>query len=453
MTKLEARADELFRERYDDNLRRTDRLFAYLMVGQWLFAIAIAIWFSPYGWSGKTRVVHIHVYLAVFLGAALSGVPIALALLRPGWVVTRYVIAVAQMLWSALLIHLTGGRIETHFHVFGSLAFLAFYRDWKVLVPATVVVAADHFIRQMYWPESVYGIPNPESWRFLEHAFWVVFEDVFLVIATITSVAEMKKIALQNARVEMTERAAREMEIAANIQTSILPTEVSVPGLEIAARMVPADQVGGDYYDILPVAGGCWIAIGDVAGHGVRAGLTMLHAQAALAALVRQAPNAPAADQWAGLNATFYDAIRNRLKQDEHMTLSLLRYHDDGRIELVGAHEDVVIWRATKRTCEVVTPVGTWIGVSTGASAKPRELRLERGDVLLLYTDGIIEARDEAGEMVGIDAVRESLSTNHERPVKEIRDAIFNLTESRVRDDDQSVLVFRYTGTAVAVAA
>ena len=45
------------------------------------------------------------------------------------------------MLWSALLIHLTGGRIETHFHVFGSLAFLAFYRDWRVLVPATVVVA------------------------------------------------------------------------------------------------------------------------------------------------------------------------------------------------------------------------------------------------------------------------------------------------------------------------
>ena len=60
--------------------------------------------------------------------------------------------------WSALLIHLTGGRIETHFHVFGSLAFLAFYRDWRVLIPATVVVAADHLLRGLYFPQSVYGV-------------------------------------------------------------------------------------------------------------------------------------------------------------------------------------------------------------------------------------------------------------------------------------------------------
>ena len=62
------------------------------------------------------------------------------------------------MLMGALLIHLTGGRIETHFHVFGSLAFLAFYRDWRVLVPATVVVALDHMLRGFFWPQSVYGV-------------------------------------------------------------------------------------------------------------------------------------------------------------------------------------------------------------------------------------------------------------------------------------------------------
>ena len=119
------RADELFRTRYDENLRRVDRLFGYLMLGQWVFAIVVAIAFSPYGWSGKVHTTHLHVYLAVFLGGALAGVPFALTRLRPGWVVTRNAVAVAQMLWSALLIHLSGGRIETHFHVFGSLAFLA----------------------------------------------------------------------------------------------------------------------------------------------------------------------------------------------------------------------------------------------------------------------------------------------------------------------------------------
>ena len=82
----------------------------------------------------------------------------------PGQAITRHVIAVSQMLVSALLIHLTGGRIETHFHVFGSLAFLTFYRDWRVLVTATIVVALDHFLRGTYWPQQS-GRPQlrPES--------------------------------------------------------------------------------------------------------------------------------------------------------------------------------------------------------------------------------------------------------------------------------------------------
>src|SRR5436853_1366761 len=98
-----------------------------------------------------------------------------LALGRPGSWVTRQVVTVAQFSWSALLIHLTGGRIETHFHVFGSLAFIAFYRDWTLLLTGTVLVASDHLIRGIWWPESVYGISNPEWWRFLEHAFCVLF--------------------------------------------------------------------------------------------------------------------------------------------------------------------------------------------------------------------------------------------------------------------------------------
>ena len=76
--------------------------------------------------------------------SALTALPVFLAVTRPGFTSTRHVIAVSQMLISALLIHLTGGRIETHFHVFGSLAFLACYRDWRVLVSATIVIVVDH---------------------------------------------------------------------------------------------------------------------------------------------------------------------------------------------------------------------------------------------------------------------------------------------------------------------
>src|ERR1051325_8628392 len=113
------------REIYAANMRllwiRTDRMFTGLMVFQWLLGIVLALTVSPLTWVGSSSAVHPHVWTAIVLGGIIASLPIALALLRPGRVETRHVIAVGQMLFSALLIHLTGGRIETHFHVFGSL--------------------------------------------------------------------------------------------------------------------------------------------------------------------------------------------------------------------------------------------------------------------------------------------------------------------------------------------
>jgi PAS domain S-box-containing protein len=182
--------------------RRSDRMFAVLMSLQWLAGVAAALWISPKAWEGSDSHTHPHVWAAVFLGAVISSLPIALALMRPGHIATRYAVAVGQMLMGALLIHLTGGRIETHFHVFGSLAFLSFYRDWRVLVPATVVVAADHFLRGVFWPQSVYGVLAASEWRWLEHAGWVIFEVTFLVIAIRYSIGEMWGIAERTAQIE-----------------------------------------------------------------------------------------------------------------------------------------------------------------------------------------------------------------------------------------------------------
>jgi diguanylate cyclase (GGDEF)-like protein len=193
---------DLFAQHRRSIFERTDRMFAALMVIQWAAGIAAAVWLSPKTWAGSYSQTHIHVWAAVFLGGAISLFPISLALLRPGENSTRYVIASAQMLMSSLLIHLTGGRLETHFHVFGSLAFLSFYRDWRVLVPATVIVAADHFLRGMFWPESVYGVLAVSNWRWLEHAGWVLFEDTFLFIAIRRGMSEMCDIAERTAEGE-----------------------------------------------------------------------------------------------------------------------------------------------------------------------------------------------------------------------------------------------------------
>lgn len=207
---IEGRADELMREDLGEIHRRTDRLFACLMVVQWLAGIGAALWISPTSWSGAQSSMHIHVWAAVFLGGAIASLPIVLALARPRETMTRHVVAAAQMLMSALLIHLTGGRIETHFHVFGSLALLAAYRDWRVLLTSTFVVALDHAIRGAVWPESVYGVLTAAPWRTLEHAGWVIFEDIFLLATMRQSLAEMRRIAHQRAMLESTHRITEE---------------------------------------------------------------------------------------------------------------------------------------------------------------------------------------------------------------------------------------------------
>jgi PAS domain S-box-containing protein len=197
-----SRVTEIFNEHQQKICQSTDRMFALLMALQWVAGIVAAYWLSPLTWAGTTSQTHLHVWAAVLLGGAISSLPIILALTQPGRASTRYTVAVGQMLMGALLIHLTGGRIETHFHVFGSLAFLSFYRDWRVLVPATLVVAADHFLRGVFWPQSVYGVITASEWRWLEHAGWVLFEDTFLFIAIKRSINEMWNIAGRTAESE-----------------------------------------------------------------------------------------------------------------------------------------------------------------------------------------------------------------------------------------------------------
>jgi two-component system sensor histidine kinase/response regulator len=198
----ERRTEFLFRQSQQAIYRRVDRLFAGLMLFQWVAGVVAAWVISPRAWDGATSHIHIHVWAALLLGGAITFFPVLLAFVRPGEPYTRYTIAASQMLMSGLLIHVSGGRIETHFHVFGSLAFLAFYRDWRVFVPATLVVAADHFVRGVYWPQSVFGVLTASHWRWVEHAAWVIFENVFLIWSCVLGVREMRESAKKQADLE-----------------------------------------------------------------------------------------------------------------------------------------------------------------------------------------------------------------------------------------------------------
>ncbi len=201
-TSASSRSETLFQEQLNRIYCGTDRLFGGLMVFQWIAGIVLALADSPRTWAGADSELQAPVWAAIGLGGLVSALPVFLAWSRPGWVMTRHVIAAAQMLMGALLIHLTGGRIETHFHIFGSLAFLAFYRDWRVLVTASLVVVVDHFLRGLFWPQSIFGVLTPSSWRWLEHTGWVVFENIFLMMACRQNLKEMRALAERQAELE-----------------------------------------------------------------------------------------------------------------------------------------------------------------------------------------------------------------------------------------------------------
>jgi predicted ATPase/serine phosphatase RsbU (regulator of sigma subunit) len=239
-----------------------------------------------------------------------------------------------------------------------------------------------------------------------------------------------------------------EMAIARKIQTSILPKRTEVRGLEIAASMVTASEVGGDYYDVLPTAdGGCWVGIGDVSGHGLDAGLMMLMIQSGLGALMRRDADANPASLVCHLNTMLHDNVRVRLGRDDFASLTLVRFHPDGRFVFAGAHEDILVWRASSRRVEHIATLGTWVGAMADVERdmKNQEGRLEDGDVMLLYTDGITEAQDADGTQFGIERFATLLENVHAEPATAICARVFAESEawSPIRLDDQTLVVLR----------
>ncbi|SFI26273.1 hybrid sensor histidine kinase/response regulator [Planctomicrobium piriforme] len=202
-SQLSVRSREILTNRYTAIAQRTDRMFAWLMLVQWVALILWAWQDSAYTWWGANRTIHPHLWLAIFGGGLTASLPILLARRAPGTRATRHVIAIAQITFSTLFIHISGGRIETHFHVFVSLAFLAAYRDWRVLVTATIVVLLDHVIRGTFWPQSVFGVIAVSPWRWVEHAAWVLFEDAVLMFTIGRNLQDMEENASQTAELQL----------------------------------------------------------------------------------------------------------------------------------------------------------------------------------------------------------------------------------------------------------
>ncbi|MGZ2404006.1 sigma-B regulation protein RsbU (phosphoserine phosphatase) [Rhizobium ruizarguesonis] len=246
-------------------------------------------------------------------------------------------------------------------------------------------------------------------------------------------------------------RLGTELAVAERIQLMVLPLHQELEefqALEIAAYMRPAEEVGGDYYDVLKSGSRLKIGIGDVTGHGLESGVLMLMVQSVARAL-QEAGNTDAVKFLTDLNSALFKNIV-RTKIDKHLTLAFLDY-DGKEMILSGQHEEVVVVRANGEVERIDTmDLGIPIGLEADISAfiKTREIAFEKGDLILLHTDGVTEAENDAGELFGIERLcREALRLKDQSAEKVVAGIIATLMlfiGSQKIYDDITLLAVRH---------
>jgi phosphoserine phosphatase RsbU/P len=244
-------------------------------------------------------------------------------------------------------------------------------------------------------------------------------------------------------------RLGAELDVARRLQMMVLPPEAeirAIPDLDIACFMRPADEVGGDYYDVLQVGDAVYIGIGDVTGHGLPAGIIMLMAQTAFLTL-SQSGERDMERVVAVLNSVLYRNIV-RIQEDKNMTLAVLQYRQR-EVAIVGQHESVLVCRNDGEvevidTMDLGLPMGLEEDIADFVGM--RRLTLEAGDVILLYTDGVTEAENGARQQFGIPSLVSSLRNHHQLSAAEIKGRIMAdvyafIGETRIYDDISLLVV------------
>jgi serine phosphatase RsbU (regulator of sigma subunit) len=245
-------------------------------------------------------------------------------------------------------------------------------------------------------------------------------------------------------------RLQAEVNIARKIQTMVLPRAAemqSVVDLEIAASMMTAAEVGGDYYDVIQVGPTVTLGIGDVTGHGLASGVIMLMAQTVVRTLAELGTLAPEAFL-AVVNRVLFANIQ-RIREDRNMTLMLLTYRE-GRFVLTGQHENVLILRNTG-AFEVLDSLnlGFYVGLLPDIADKVSSLvvSLEPGELMVLYTDGITEAQSPSGLAFGEQGLCEVVLRYQRHPVEKLGSKVLQAVTNHIGDalilDDLSLVLIR----------
>jgi serine phosphatase RsbU (regulator of sigma subunit) len=246
-------------------------------------------------------------------------------------------------------------------------------------------------------------------------------------------------------------RMLSELQIASEIQKEILPLQSpQIPGLDIVAKTRPAVELGGDNFDFITEKDNTYIYIGDVTGHGVPAALIMIMVHTLIHTFVEIYENAYQ------VVVQTNRRLKTRIKSTMFMTMLMLRWNNTTqKMTYVGAgHEHLLIYRAAKGECEVKMSGGIALGMVADNSKiiKELDLQLGKGDIIVLYSDGIIEARNMAGEMFGLERLKKAVEIyapqySSEGIVHHIARDFSRFVEEHIQEDDVTLIAVRYTGT------
>ena len=250
-------------------------------------------------------------------------------------------------------------------------------------------------------------------------------------------------------------RMGAQLDIVRQMQQMILPNpeELEIEGLDIAGYMEAADDVGGDYYDVLNTDGVVTLGIGDVTGHGLESGILMLMAQTAVRTLkeIRETDPVRFLD---ALNRTLYKNVQ-RMNSEKSLTLAILNY-SEGWVSISGQHEETLILRNGGQveridTMDLGLPIALHDDIAEFISHISLELQL--GDGIVLYTDGIPEAKDINKKQYGVEQMCGIISQNWHLSAQEIKQAVIDDLRRHIGTqkvfDDITLLVVKRTQLGV----
>jgi serine phosphatase RsbU (regulator of sigma subunit) len=254
-------------------------------------------------------------------------------------------------------------------------------------------------------------------------------------------------ISIENSRLlKAREKAAAlltEMKIAANIQTSLLPKNPSMEGFEITAYLKPADEIGGDYYDFIHTDALDWVIIGDVSGHGVPAGLVMMMVQTSIQSLLKDRPDVKPSELLCKVNNVIKDNII-KLKENKYMTITAFTFDREGRSSFSGLHQDILVYRAIDGHVDVLDTDGIWLSAwDFGRDNVDMELKLEKNDVILLFTDGVTEAKNNDGEFFSAQPLINILKEAGGRTTEDIKKRVLKALGDFNTIDDVTLIIMK----------